>query len=75
MYKKYILNNNDPNNMSKIKDMCIIKYELDCVLFDKKIELVNIYKIHKSEHYLKDLLIELYKKKLIHMDNFINLCV
>lgn len=70
-YKKYILNNNDPDNMSKIKDEIIIKYELDCVLFDKKIELVNIYKIHKSEYYLKDILIELYKKRFIHMDNSI----
>jgi hypothetical protein len=71
MYKKYVLNNNDPYDMSKIKDRIIIKNELDCVLFDKKLELINIYKTHKSEFYLKDILIELYKRKFIHMDNLI----
>jgi hypothetical protein len=66
-YKKYIMNNNDPDNLSSLKDYNLMKYELDSLLFDKKLELVNIYKVHKSEFYLKDILEELYKRKLKHM--------
>ncbi len=66
-YKKYIMNNNDPDNLSALKDDIIKKYELESLLFDKKLELVNIYKIHKSEYYLKDILEELYKRKLKYM--------
>jgi hypothetical protein len=64
-YKKYIMNNNDPDNLSSLNNF--IKYELESLLFDKKLELVNIYKVHKSEYYLKDILGELYKRKLKHM--------
>ncbi len=66
-YKKYIMNNKDPDNLAELKDDIIKKYELDSLLFDKKLELVNIYKVHKSEYYLKNILEELYKRKLKYM--------
>ncbi len=71
IYKKYIMNNNDPDNMTELKDYSIKKNELESILFDKKLELINIYKVHKSEYYLKDILTELYKRKFIHMEKFI----
>ena len=43
---------------------------LESLLFEKKLELVNIYKVHKSEYYLKDILDELYKRKFEHMNNY-----
>ena len=66
-YKKYIMNNNDPDNLSSLKYDNLMKYELESLLFDKKLELVNIYKVHKSIYYLNDILEELYKRKLKHM--------
>jgi hypothetical protein len=71
IYQKYIMNNNDPDNMAELKDNIIKKNELESLLFDKKLELINIYKVHKSEYYLKDILTELYKRKFIHMEKLI----
>ena len=67
-YNKYILDN---KNVHELKHIKIIRYELYIFNFEKKLELINIYKKYKSEYYIEKLLEGLYEKKIIHMNNLI----